>query len=285
MTGIPDARPIDADGVAFAFLDPTRAHPEHSWPALWEHSRVQCGRLLLRWTRDPATMIQALLYPALTLLMFRIVLGNTVTAATGQPAIYGTVPMIILVGAMFGSVVSAVGLRTERQTGLLGRFYTLPIHRAAGLLGRMLAEAVRVLATTIVILAAGMALGFRFTQGYLAVLGILVIPILFGIGFALMVTVLATMSSKLPLVELVSIGCTLLMFFNSGFVPVMAYPRWLQPIVENQPMSCAIDTMRALALGGPLAEPLLKTLLWVFFAVAVFTMPAIRGYRRAAEEG
>ncbi|MGX7732089.1 ABC transporter permease [Rhodococcus sp. 2H158] len=285
MNGPPDIRPVDANGAAFTFPPPEHARPERSWGALWEHSRIQCQRLLLRWARDPATMIQALVYPALTLLMFRVVLGNTVTAATGQPAIYGTVPMIILVGAMFGSVVSAVGLRTERQSGLLGRFYTLPIHRAAGLLGRMLAEAVRVLATTLIILAAGVGLGFRFTQGLAAGLAILVIPVLFGIGFALMVTVLATMSSKLPLVELVSIACTLLMFFNSGFVPVMAYPRWLQPVVENQPMSCAIDTMKALAMGGPLAEPLIKTLMWSALMIAVFTVPAIRGYRRAAEEG
>lgn len=285
MTEVPDVRSVDADGAAFAFLAPVHARAERSWAALWEHSRVQCGRLLLRWARDPATMIQALIYPALTLLMFRIVLGNTVTAATGQPAIYGTVPMMILVGAMFGSVVSGVGLKVERENGLLGRFYTLPIHRAAGLLGRILAEAVRVLATTLVILVAGVALGFRFTQGPLAFIGILVLPVLFGIGFALGVTILATMSTKLPLVELVSIGCTLLMFFNSGFVPVMAYPKWLQPIVANQPMSCAIDAMKALAVGGPLAEPLGKTLLWCVLAVVVFTVPAIRGYRRAAEEG
>ena len=104
-----------------------------------------------------------------------VVIGNTVTAATGRPAVYGQVPMIILVGAMFGSIVSAVGLRVERKTGLLSRFWTLPIHRAAGLVGRMMAEAVRVLATTIVILVVGIFLGFRLTQGLLPSLFLLII--------------------------------------------------------------------------------------------------------------
>lgn len=279
-------RPVAADtGPASKYPLPDHALAENSFAALWEHSRLQRNRLLTRWARDPATMIQALIYPALTLVMFRIVLGDTITAATGQPAIYGTVPMIVLVGAMFGSVVSAVGLRAERESGLLSRFYTLPIHRSAGLLGRMMAEAVRVFVTSIVIFAAGVAMGFRFDQGIGASLLILVIPILFGLGFALMVTVLATLSTQIPLVEMVSIVCTLLMFFNSGFVPVMAYPTWLQPVVENQPMSCAIDTMRALALGGPLAEPLVKTLAWSFGMMAVFVVPAVVGYRRAAEQG
>ncbi|MGN5235868.1 MULTISPECIES: ABC transporter permease [unclassified Rhodococcus (in: high G+C Gram-positive bacteria)] len=270
---------------SFGYPAPNAVVAENSLAALWQHSRLQCGRLLLRWARDPATMIQALIYPALTLVMFRIVLGDSITAATGQPSIFGTVPMIVLVGAMFGSVVSAVGLRAERESGLLSRFYTLPIHRSAGLVGRLMAEAVRVLVTSIVIFAAGVVMGFRFTQGVPATLLMLVVPIVFGMGFAMMVTVLATLSTKIPLVEMVSIVCTLLMFFNSGFVPVMAYPTWLQPIVANQPMSCAIDTMRALAMGGPLAEPMVKTLAWSVGMFALFLVPAIRGYRRAAQQG
>ncbi|MCA1006194.1 ABC transporter permease [Rhodococcus hoagii] len=279
------ARSARASVSSIDFPRPTETWPESSPKALWVHSWVQCKRLLMRWSRDPSTMIQALLYPALTLVMFRIVIGNTVTAATGQPAIYGQVPMIILIGAMFGSIVSAVGLRHERTTGLLSRFWTLPIHRAAGLVGRMMAEAVRVLVTTIVILVVGIMLGFRLTQGLLPSIMLLVLPILFGMGFAMMVTALATVSGDAPLVELVSIGCTLLMFFNSGFVPVMAYPTWLQPVVAAQPMSCAVDAMRGLALGGPVLEPVLQTLAWSFGMMALFAYPAIRGYRRAAATG
>ncbi|MGF7119702.1 ABC transporter permease [Rhodococcus sp. TAF43] len=276
-------RRVDEGG--FDFPLPVNVWGENSMQALWTHSLIQCKRLLTRWARDPSTMIQALLYPALTLIMFRVVIGNTVTAATGMPAIYGQVPMIILVGAMFGSIVSAVGLRGERKSGLLSRFWTLPIHRAAGLVGRMMAEAVRVLVTTVVILAVGFALGFRMTQGFLPSIMLLVIPVIFGMGFAMMVTALATVAGDAPLVELVSIACTLLMFFNSGFVPVMAYPTWLQPVVAAQPMSCAIDAMRGLAVGGPILEPVLQTLAWSFGMMAVFIYPAIRGYRRAAATG
>jgi len=127
-------------------------------------------------------------------------------------------------------------------------------------------------------------LGFRFNQGPLAAVALLVLPIVFGIGFAMMVTALATVADNLPLVEIVSISCTLLMFFNSGFVPVMAYPKWLQPVVAEQPMSVAIDAMKGLSLGGPVAEPLLKTLAWSFGMVVVFVYPAILGYRRAASD-
>lgn len=250
-----------------------------------EHSLIQCKRLLLVWMRDPATTIQTLVYPALTLLMFSIVLGNSISAATGKPAVYGQVPMITLVAAMAGAVVSALGFKTEKSTGLLGRFWTMPIHRAAGFTGRMMAEAIRVLVTTIFVIGVGFFLDFRFDQGPLAALALIVIPVLFGVAFAVFVTALATVSEGVILVNLVGIVNTLLMFFNTGFVPVVAYPVWLQDVVANQPMSCAVEAMRGLSYGGPVAEPLMKTLLWVLALVVLFSYPAIRGYRRAAETG
>ncbi|MDV8075441.1 ABC transporter permease [Rhodococcus sp. IEGM 1370] len=264
------------------FPEPNQPLPESSMRALWTHSAIQCKRLLTRWSRDPTTMIQAVLYPALMLLMFRVVLGDSISMATGQSAVYGQVPLIALIGAMFGSIVSAVGLKQERINGLLSRFWTLPTHRGAGLLGRMMAEAVRVFITTLVIIAMGFVLGFRFNEGLLAAVGLVLIPIVFGLGFAVLVTFLATVAGDAPLVELVSILCTLLLFFNSGFVPVSAYPPWLQPVVAAQPMSCAVDAMKALALGGPTLSPILQTLAWSFGLVAVFVVPAVKGYRRAS---
>ena len=258
---------------------------ESSLSLFWDNSLAQCGRLLTTWRRDPSTMIQALVYPAVTLLMFRVVLGDSITTATGQPSIYGTVAMVTLVGAMSGGIVSALGLREERQTGLLSRFWTLPVHRASGLAGRIMAEIVRVSATTVLIVAAGFLLGFRFNQGASAAVALLLMPLLFTIGFATVITALATVSGDAPLVEIVGIGVSLLMFFNTGFVPVAAYPIWLQDVVQNQPMSCAIDTMKGLSLGGPVAEPLMKSLAWSIGLTVVFIGPTVRGYRYAAQKG
>ena len=270
---------------SLTFPEPNMVLGEGSVRALWTHSLIQAKRLLMRWMRDPSTMIQALLYPALMLVMFRVVLGNSISAATGSPAIYGQVPMIALVGAMFGSIVSAVGLKGERKSGLLSRFWTTPTHRAAGLLGRMIAEAVRVLVTTLVITTAGVAMGFRFTQGIQAGILLILLPVVFGIGFAVMITFLATVAGDAPLVEVVSIFATLLMFFNAGFVPVLAYPPWLQPVVAAQPMSVAVNAMRNLAMGGPVLTPVLQTLAWSLGMAAVFLIPAIRGYKKASSSG
>ncbi|KAA0021580.1 ABC transporter permease [Antrihabitans cavernicola] len=268
-----------------ALPEVARPHGESSPFLLLRHSAIQCKRLLMGWLRDAPTIIQMVVYPALMLVMFRIVLGDSISSATGQPSVYGTVPMITLVAAMSGAVVSALGLNIEQRTGLLGRFATMPIHRGAGLIGRLMAETIRIFVTTLLILAAGFGLGLRFEQGWLAAVAMLIFPILFGLGFAVFVTMLATLSKGGQLIQLVAIITLLMTFFNSGFVPVRAYPPWLQNTVANQPMSCAIEAMKGLTLGGPVGEPLLKTLAWSLGMILLFLYPAILGYRKAAASG
>ncbi|SLI66428.1 daunorubicin-DIM-transport integral membrane protein ABC transporter DrrC [Mycobacteroides abscessus subsp. abscessus] len=108
------------------------------------------------------------------------------------------------------------------------------------------------------------------------------VPVLFGLAFATLVTAVAVYTAKAALVEGVAILSSLLMFFSTGFVPLIAYPEWIQPVVRNQPMSAAVDAMKALSLGGPLADPLTRTVLWSLGIIAVCAVPAAIGYRRAS---
>lgn len=283
MTAAPtQERREESQLTVVTFHETTEVYPEDSRQALVSHSLLQTQRLLTRWLRDPFTMLQAIGYPALMLIMFNAVLGISVTRATGINAVYGYVPMIALVGSMFGSIASGMQLKEEWRRGLLARFWILPVHRASGMISRLIAEAVRILLTTVLIVIVGFALGFRFNQGPLAAFALIGVPLLMGLGFATMVTALSVSSAKLPLVEILSLISSLLMFFNSGFVPTAAYPAWLQGFVGNQPMSTAIDAMKGLSLGGPVAEPLIKTTLWSLAMIVFFAWPAIRGYRKAA---
>ncbi|PKV77910.1 ABC transporter permease [Nocardia fluminea] len=268
---------------AAADLPVVHTKPESSVSVWFTHSLIQTKRLLMVWLRDPSTTIQTIAYPAVTLLMFRIVLGDSITAATGAPSIYGQAALLTLVAAMTGAVVSALGFKREKASGLLSRFYTMPLNKASLLTGRLLAEMLRILLTTVIVLLVAVPLGFLFMEDPLANIALVLVPVLFGIGFAVMVTALATITEGVMLISLIGILNTLLMFFNTGFVPVFAYPTWLQDVVANQPMSCAIDAMKGLSYGGPVAEPLLKTVAWTVGMIAVFAYPAIVGYKKAAE--
>jgi ABC-2 type transport system permease protein len=255
---------------------------ENSPRVLVPQTLVLTKRMLLRWSRDLSTVLQTLIVPILMLVTLDTVLGRQISSISGQDALYGSVPMVAVVATISGSSVGAVALIRERADGLLARLWVLPVHRASGLLSRFVAEAIRILGTTTVILIAGMLMGFRFEQGWLSGLAWLMVPIVFGLGFAVLVTAAAFYSATTTLVEAIALVATLGIFFCTGFVPLEQYPRWVQPVVEHQPMSYAIDAMRALSLGGPVAWPMTATLLWAGGIAAVCVLPMVLGYRKAS---
>ncbi len=276
-TSMTDARSFQTSFPAPEIL------PERSVSAWWRQTAILTGRQLTVAFRDVPTLVQVLIFPALTMLMFKVVLGDVIGKATGQDSAYGTVPLVVLTSAMFGSVVSATRLNLERKTGLLSRLWVLPVNRGADFSGRVLAEALRALITTVILLAAGFVIGFRFNQGIGPAFGIVAVAVAFGTAWAMLTLALAVNAKPgAPLVPFLGLLSSLMMFFNSGFSPVDMYPGWLQPVVANQPMTPAIDVMRALAAGGPITEDLIKVAIWVVVIMAITTYPALRGYRRAA---
>ncbi|MFW0788911.1 ABC transporter permease [Gordonia sp. CPCC 205333] len=270
------------DPAGFPNPDTPREGSIRAW---FTQSGPLVGRQLMVWFRDPVTMMQSLLMPAVSMIMFKVVLGDSIAQTTGQNSAYGTVPLVILVGAMFGSMAAAVRLNQERGSGLLGRLYVMPINRGADITSRLVAELFRVLVTTLVLLAAGHLIGFRFTQGVLPAIGIVGVALLYGASFSMLVLALAVSAKPgAPLVPLLSLLSSFMMFFNSGFVPLKSYPTWVQPIVEYQPMTPAIEVMRSLAIGGPITKNLIIVAIWAVAILALTTYPALRGYRKAATD-
>jgi ABC-2 type transport system permease protein len=268
---------------AFPIVD--RRFGENSPRVLGPHTWVQTQRLLIRLVRDPMTFFFGLVFPIFFLVVVDIVLGDTISSVTGHNALYGSVPMVTLIGAMNGATVGAVGIITERSDGLLARLWVVPVHRASGLLARINAEAVRVVINSFFLLCVGLLLGLRFEQGVLASLAWLCVPVVFGVAFASLVLTVALYWPSTTLVDAIVTLNSLVLFFCTGFVPLDQYPQWIQPVVEHQPLSSAIEAMRGLSLGGPVLGPALGTLLWSGGIAVACVIPMVLGYRRASMRG
>jgi ABC-type multidrug transport system permease subunit len=59
-------------------------------------------------------------------------------------------------------------------------------------------------------------------------------------------------------------------------------PSWLQPWAENQPVSVVINAARALTIGGPTLDPVLKAMAWIIGIIVVAAPIAVRVYRRTS---
>ncbi len=272
---------------------PHRPGGRHRMRRVWENSPrrlipqtwVLTARILRRWSRDPATLVQSLVMPAGFLVALDIVLGDGIEKVTGHSGLYGQVPLVALVGGMTGAIIGAVNIMREREIGLLARFWVVPVHRGAGLLARLTADVVRIVVITLVVLCVGLALGFRFEQGIPAAIAWVFMPAMFGVALSAAVLTLALYSSNTIVPQATEIVIAMLMFFSIGFVPLDQYPGWLQPIVEHQPVSYTIEAMRGLALEGPIAEPVLWTVAWSAGIAAVCAAPLAIGYRKASKRG
>ncbi|WP_328856774.1 ABC transporter permease [Williamsia herbipolensis] len=264
-------------GHAAAQSTPTRASV-----GVGRQAVVHASALLRTWSRDPGIVVQAVVFPVFLLLMFHLVLGKTITSMGSGDSIVGTTGLVALVGALYGTVAAALTVIADRDSGVLARLWTLPVHRSGFLAGRLLAEAVRTAIGTVVLFAVAMTMGFGFDQGIAAAVGALAVPVVFGVGVAIPVIALATVAAGREVVQLLGGAFLFLLFFTTGFAPLTEYPGWIRPVVAHQPMSPAIDAIAGLTDGGPVAVPLATTLAWALGFAIVFGPLAMRGYRRAA---
>lgn len=246
-------------------------------------SWVQAGRLLLRWRRDQAVLMGSLLLPVFLLFIYKIVLGEQVERVTGVDSVYGVVPMCAVISGLFGSLGNSVGITMDRQSRLLSRMWVLPIHRASGISGWVIAEVVRAFIGTILITVIGVAMGLRFTQGWPSALLFLLIPSFVVTGFTALVMAMAIRKNGRTAMTWLLSATFALAFVNPGATPIKLFPDWAQPLIRMQPISPPIETMRSLAHGGPVVWPLTITLAWAVILLAVFMPVALRGYRLAAE--
>jgi ABC-type multidrug transport system permease subunit len=71
-----------------------------------------------------------------------------------------------------------------------------------------------------------------------------------------------------------------LTFASNVFVPVATMPGWLQAVVNANPVTFLADAARGLMIGGPVAVPVIGSLLWIAAIFAVFVPLSLWAFKR-----
>ena len=159
--------------------------------SLMTESWIFAGRLFVQWRRYPMVPLQALLFPALLLVIYGLLVGKSMVRLTGNSGLDLLIPVCTLAGAMAGAIGAGLAVPMDRDSGLLTRLWIMPVHRTAPLTGALLAEAVRTFIGSAFVVAAGYLMGFRFSGGWLGLLLYLLIPVAVVVVFATVVISLA----------------------------------------------------------------------------------------------
>ena len=244
------------------------------------HALLVARRNLLQVRGNPQLLIFLIIQPVLFVLLFVYVFGGAIAGSSRQYVQY-VIPGIIVQTAVFATAITGIGLNEDLAKGIIDRFRSLPTARSAVLAGRILADAVRLTATVVVILTVGIVLGFRITTGPAAALGGVLLIIAFGMALS-WVAALIGLSVRNPETAQSAgfIWMFPLTFASSVFAPPETMPGWLQPFVEVNPITVVTDALRGLLLGGPVLGPVLKTLAWIVALTVVFAPLTIRQFRR-----
>lgn len=239
-------------------------------------------RNLLLDLRNPAIIIGATGFPVFLLLVFTASFAKVVIP-DGSYADYAQflVPLIIIQGLLFSTTSIGISLHNDLKSGMDIRLRSLPISQAAVLTGRILSSAVRLLIQVVIITCVGYILGFRFQNGYLAIIPFLILPVIFSSSFAWFAALLAVKVKTAESVQISMIPWLLpLTFLSIGYVPKESFPDWLQGFVEFNPVSVATQALRALSSNDLVTTSVIKTLLWSFALTLIFGTWAIRAYQQ-----
>ena len=244
---------------------------------------VLAKRNLMRIPRQPDLLIAYTIQPVMFVLLFVFVFGGAIDSGPFDYVDF-LMPGIIVQSIAFGGFVTALGLSEDVKKGLIDRFRSLPMSRAAVLLGRTSSDIPLNCLSLVVLLSVGFVAGFNFidaTAGDIA-LGI-VLLLLMGYAFSWIFALVGLFSSTPETAN--SIGFTLifpLTFASSVFVPAATMPDGLRQFAEANPFTTWADAVRSLWLGIPAHTDVWMAFVWCGVLLAIFAPLAVHRYRQVS---
>jgi ABC transporter DrrB family efflux protein len=254
---------------------------------------VIARRDLVRTLRLPDVLVTSSVMPVIFILMFTYVFGGAIQTAL-PPAAHGSyvnwlIPGLLAQFALFGSLGAAFRMSEDLAGGAIDRFRSLPMARLALPAGRTLADLAGTTRTMALLLAVGLAIGFRPQTSSLGLLAGVAIVLGFGYAWSWAMAALGLVVRTPEAVQAASfMGAFPLTFTSSVYVPTQTMPGWLQAFAAHQPVTVVTNTLRGLILGhsalpqGQTVTGLvLLALAWSAALTAVFAPLAVHLYRRA----
>jgi ABC-2 type transport system permease protein len=256
----------------------TRPRPPRPTPLA--ASLTFAWRALLKIKHVPEQLADAIFIPILFTVMFTYLFGGALAGSTGE-YLQTLLPGTLVLSVLLITVYAGVNLNTDIAKGVVDRFRSLPLWRPALIVGGLLSDVVRNLLAALLVLALGLAMGFRPEGGLGGVLlGIgLVLVFAFGLSWiwATLGLVLRSPNAVTMISFLVQFPLT---FASNVFVDPATMPGWLAAFVEANPISHLVTAVRGV-MGGTAA---LGDVAWVLVVavalVVVFGPLTMRLYRR-----
>ena len=279
LTG--DAATVDPihvarDAPVNTFTAPTTQAARHPFRDM----AVVTGRYLRRFTRTPQMFIFGAAQPVAFVLGLNAVFGGLVEQATGGSYIQYLLPGVIVMHILFTGGITSVGIADDLESTIVDRFRSLPMNRAAVLVGRTAADLVRNAIGLALTVAVGFALGFRVHGTITGAVAGIVLVLAFSYATSWLFACLGMMVKTPQVAQLASFLPALPLTYLSGaWIPIELMSGALQSFARNQPVNVLIATLRSLADGSAGADPAWQAVAWTVGILVVSVPLAVHLYR------
>lgn len=239
-------------------------------------------RNLIRYTRIPQLLVFSTIQPVMFILLFTYVFGGAIQTP-GVDYINYLIPGILVQTVIFGAVQTGIGLSDDLSRGMVDRFNSLPITRAAVLSARTLADTIRNIFVITLMVGVALIIGFEFQGTLIAALIAFVTIVLFGFAFS---WVSANIGLQVRDPETAQVAGFIwvfpLVFASSTFVPVETMPDLLEAFAKVNPISIIVNSSRALLGGQDVGGDLFRTFIWILVLIVIFVPLAVLRYRHTS---
>jgi len=218
--------------------------------------RVVWRRELIRFSRDRLRMLTSLMQPFLFLFVLGTGLSSLAAAGTHgvnfRTFIY---PGVLCMAVMFTAMFSAASIVWDREFGFLREMMVAPVRRSSIVLGKCLGGATVASMQGLIVIAISPLVGvpYRLTL-ILELLGLALLLAFAITAFGMMAAArVSQMQSFMALTQMVIMP----MFFISGAMfSVANLPAWLAVLNRLDPLTYAVEPMRAAVFAHLNVNPL-----------------------------
>jgi ABC-2 type transport system permease protein len=226
--------------------------------------------------RGRLDLVFAVVVPILGLVGLTFLLRDVIPTGQMSYAQY-VLPAMVVQAMLFGALTTTDRAAWDKISGISARMRTLPISPYTPLMARMAYCLIRgVLALAASVLGAYF-FGFRVTSGFWYAAAFVVMSLTLTLALSLGADATGNKAARTEVAsQLLLVPQVLLVMLSTGLAPVDAFPDWLHPFVQYQPVSQIIETLRGFTIGQVEIGNVVTSLAWCLGLLVVLGALAVR---------
>ena len=224
-------------------------------------------RALLKIKHVPEQLGDVIGIPIIFTLGFTYLFGGALAGST-RAYLQFLLPGSLVMAVLLVTTYSGVTLSTDITKGVFDRFRSLPIWRPAPIVGALLGDIGRYLLASTLVIAVGLALGFRPHGGAAGTAAAVGLVLAFAFGLSWLWTTLGLVLRAPSAVSNMSLLVLFPLTLASNiFADPTTMPGWMQAFIGINPVSHLVTATRGLMHG----TPSIGQAGWVLLASAALT--------------